>query len=234
MTTINNSVRSSLPRISYVKAIDIYLVMCFLFVFAALIEYAAVNYIFWERKKVKKAKPKSKSQARAGLFHNKFNLTNPKLPVTGYQKFGKWFSFGLRRRPKSVPKKPAPPQCSIEVYQEDESQPSDPPTDLIDLSLLTVTLPVVKSRIGRSSSFSGVTDASPLRTEVPTLRPSNEPVAWRNRRFVRSIRKQAKVLEKHLQIPSNVSSVDNFSRIFFPISFILFNIVYWSVYINKT
>lgn len=44
MTTISNGVRSSLPRISYVKAIDIYLVMCFVFVFAALLEYAAVNY----------------------------------------------------------------------------------------------------------------------------------------------------------------------------------------------
>ncbi|OTF77897.1 gamma-aminobutyric acid receptor subunit beta-like protein, partial [Euroglyphus maynei] len=41
MTTISTGVRSSLPRISYVKAIDIYLVMCFVFVFAALLEYAA-------------------------------------------------------------------------------------------------------------------------------------------------------------------------------------------------
>ncbi|XP_021954165.2 gamma-aminobutyric acid receptor subunit beta-like isoform X1 [Folsomia candida] len=50
MTTISTGVRSSLPRISYVKAIDIYLVMCFVFVFAALLEYAAVNYNFWEAK----------------------------------------------------------------------------------------------------------------------------------------------------------------------------------------
>nr|AAB31234.1 GABA receptor beta subunit homolog [Drosophila melanogaster, Peptide Partial, 57 aa] [Drosophila melanogaster] len=42
MTTISTGVRSSLPRISYVKAIDIYLCMCFVFVFAALLEYAAV------------------------------------------------------------------------------------------------------------------------------------------------------------------------------------------------
>lgn len=47
MTTISTGVRSSLPRISYVKAIDIYLVTCFVFVFAALLEYAAVNYSHW-------------------------------------------------------------------------------------------------------------------------------------------------------------------------------------------
>jgi len=56
MTTISNGVRSSLPRISYVKAIDIYLVMCFVFVFAALLEYAAVNYTFWGARAKKKNK----------------------------------------------------------------------------------------------------------------------------------------------------------------------------------
>lgn len=54
MTTISTGVRSSLPRISYVKAIDVYLVMCFVFVFAALLEYAAVNYTFWGARAKKK------------------------------------------------------------------------------------------------------------------------------------------------------------------------------------
>ena len=50
MTTISTGVRSSLPRISYVKSVDIYLVTCFLFVFAALLEYAAVNYTLWNKR----------------------------------------------------------------------------------------------------------------------------------------------------------------------------------------
>ena len=61
MTTISTGVRSSLPRISYVKAIDIYLVMCFVFVFAALLEYAAVNYLYWgTRTKRRKRKSEEK------------------------------------------------------------------------------------------------------------------------------------------------------------------------------
>ena len=56
MTTISTGVRSSLPRISYVKAIDIYLVMCFCFVFFALLEYAAVNYNYWGARAKKKKK----------------------------------------------------------------------------------------------------------------------------------------------------------------------------------
>uniref|UniRef100_A0A915Q7U9 Neurotransmitter-gated ion-channel transmembrane domain-containing protein n=1 Tax=Setaria digitata TaxID=48799 RepID=A0A915Q7U9_9BILA len=47
MTTISTGVRQSLPRISYVKSIDVYLVICFMFVFAALLEYAAVNYSYY-------------------------------------------------------------------------------------------------------------------------------------------------------------------------------------------
>lgn len=73
MTTISNGVRSSLPRISYIKAIDIYLVMCFVFVFAALLEYAAVNYTYWgarAKRKAKKAKDGGTIIRGAGVDKN--------------------------------------------------------------------------------------------------------------------------------------------------------------------
>nr|XP_023992619.1 gamma-aminobutyric acid receptor subunit beta-3-like [Salvelinus alpinus] len=49
MTTINTHLRETLPKIPYVKAIDMYLMTCFVFVFLALLEYAFVNYIFFGR-----------------------------------------------------------------------------------------------------------------------------------------------------------------------------------------
>uniref|UniRef100_A0A1B0DRB4 Uncharacterized protein n=1 Tax=Phlebotomus papatasi TaxID=29031 RepID=A0A1B0DRB4_PHLPP len=64
MTTISTGVRSSLPRISYVKAIDIYLVMCFVFVFAALLEYAAVNYTYWGARAKKKSKKNKEAEQK--------------------------------------------------------------------------------------------------------------------------------------------------------------------------
>ncbi|XP_067651050.1 glycine receptor subunit alpha-2-like isoform X2 [Haliotis asinina] len=43
MTTQSTGARNSLPRVSYVKAIDVWMAMCLGFVFAALLEFAYVN-----------------------------------------------------------------------------------------------------------------------------------------------------------------------------------------------
>ncbi|XP_078078544.1 gamma-aminobutyric acid receptor subunit gamma-3 isoform X3 [Mustelus asterias] len=44
MTTLSSIARKSLPKVSYVTAMDLFVTVCFLFVFAALMEYAALNY----------------------------------------------------------------------------------------------------------------------------------------------------------------------------------------------
>ncbi|XP_032795847.1 gamma-aminobutyric acid receptor subunit beta [Daphnia magna] len=45
MTTLMSSTNAALPKISYVKSIDIFLGTCFVMVFASLLEYAAVGYV---------------------------------------------------------------------------------------------------------------------------------------------------------------------------------------------
>jgi len=44
-TTMSGAARESLPRVSYIKAIDVWMIICLVFVFASLIEYAVVNVI---------------------------------------------------------------------------------------------------------------------------------------------------------------------------------------------
>lgn len=56
MSTIMTGVSASMPQVSYIKAVDVYLWISFLFVFLSVIEYAAVNYLttIEERKQLKK------------------------------------------------------------------------------------------------------------------------------------------------------------------------------------
>ena len=56
MSTILSGVSASMPQVSYVKAVDVYLWVSSLFVFLSVLEYAAVNYLTTvkERKQFKK------------------------------------------------------------------------------------------------------------------------------------------------------------------------------------
>lgn len=60
-TTMSAGARASLPRVSYIKAIDVWMIICLIFVFASLIEYAVVNVM--SRKKPKQ-KNKQKGSRR--------------------------------------------------------------------------------------------------------------------------------------------------------------------------
>ncbi|KAM7327940.1 hypothetical protein ACRRTK_014307 [Alexandromys fortis] len=64
MTTLMVSARSSLPRASAIKALDVYFWICYVFVFAALVEYAFAHFNADYRKK---RKARSQSQGKRAL-----------------------------------------------------------------------------------------------------------------------------------------------------------------------
>ncbi|XP_039076620.1 gamma-aminobutyric acid receptor subunit theta [Hyaena hyaena] len=49
LNAINSHLRDKLPQVSCIKAIDIYMVVCFFFVFLSLLEYVYINYLFYSR-----------------------------------------------------------------------------------------------------------------------------------------------------------------------------------------
>uniref|UniRef100_A0A667WJD0 Glycine receptor, alpha 3 n=1 Tax=Myripristis murdjan TaxID=586833 RepID=A0A667WJD0_9TELE len=62
MTTQSSGSRTSLPKVSYVKAIDIWMAVCLLFVFSALLEYAAVNFVSRQHKELLRFRRSRKSK----------------------------------------------------------------------------------------------------------------------------------------------------------------------------
>ncbi|NXM02238.1 GBRR1 protein, partial [Tyrannus savana] len=78
MSTIITGVNASMPRVSYIKAVDIYLWVSFVFVFLSVLEYAAVNYLttVQERKERKlRDKPAcaSSPQPQAMMMDGSYN-----------------------------------------------------------------------------------------------------------------------------------------------------------------
>ncbi|OCT80470.1 gamma-aminobutyric acid receptor subunit rho-2 [Xenopus laevis] len=70
MSTIITGVNASMPRVSYIKAVDIYLWVSFVFVFLSVLEYAAVNYLTTVQER-KERKMREKFPCTCGMSHTK-------------------------------------------------------------------------------------------------------------------------------------------------------------------
>ncbi|XP_061754437.1 gamma-aminobutyric acid receptor subunit rho-3a isoform X4 [Nerophis ophidion] len=157
MSTIITGVSASMPQVSYVKAVDIYLWASFLFVFLSVIEYAAVNYFTTveEMKKLKRAKiPASFDATQAMAFDGCFH---------------------------------------------------DNDIDLTSFPEVSSTANTDRNTQSRNSTVSGPTEGTRLRRKNP--------------------------LKHNLSfIMSNSYMIDSYSRVLFPLAYLLFNIIYWSLY----
>ncbi|KFV55463.1 Glycine receptor subunit alpha-3, partial [Tyto alba] len=75
MTTQSSGSRASLPKVSYVKAIDIWMAVCLLFVFSALLEYAAVNFVSRQHKELLRFRRKRKKNKDDDVRESQFSFT---------------------------------------------------------------------------------------------------------------------------------------------------------------
>lgn len=190
MTTISTGVRSSLPRISYVKAIDIYLVMCFVFVFAALLEYAAVNYTYWGARAKKKTKMKDSKQDSMYTNEEIIELQEIKMsPIPC-----------LRNRHKSV------------VNTSGDSEMVFPPSFRM-------------SNPGHRLPYSS------RPTGIYGRKPRSEQSGARKPKVLQSIKKGATAIKASMPKIKDVNKIDKYSRLIFPVSYLIFNAIYWCFYV---
>ncbi|TNM95363.1 gamma-aminobutyric acid receptor subunit rho-1-like isoform X2 [Takifugu flavidus] len=81
MSTIITGVNASMPRVSYIKAVDIYLWVSFVFVFLSVIEYAAVNYLSTVQER-KERKLRERLPCTCGIGNPDDMMIDPQ--ITGY------------------------------------------------------------------------------------------------------------------------------------------------------
>lgn len=79
MTTLMSSTNAALPKISYVKSIDIFLGTCFVMVFAALLEYATVGYL--GKRIAMRQTQQQKVMAQATMMAQKMASQQPNVPA---------------------------------------------------------------------------------------------------------------------------------------------------------
>ncbi|KAK7893632.1 hypothetical protein WMY93_022784 [Mugilogobius chulae] len=149
MTTLSTVARNSLPRVSYVTAMDLFVTVCFLFVFAAMIEYAMLNYYAYN------------------------NRPPPRMQRMAYS------SFNMSRAPRTM----MPMGNSLFWHDYDDN------------------------------CFYECLDGKDCKSFFCCYEECKEG-GWRRGR-----------------IHVNIRELDSYSRVFFPTSFLLFNIVYWVSYL---
>ncbi|XP_064438471.1 gamma-aminobutyric acid receptor subunit beta-1 isoform X2 [Mirounga angustirostris] len=188
MTTISTHLRETLPKIPYVKAIDIYLMGCFVFVFLALLEYAFVNYIFFGKGPQKKGASKQDQSA-----NEKNKLEMNKVDARGNILLS-----------------------TLEMRNETSGS-----------EVLTgVSEPKAASMYSYDSA--SIQYRKPLSSREGYGRALDRHGAHSKGR----IRRRASQLKVKIPDLTDVNSIDKWSRMFFPITFSLFNVVYWLYYVH--
>ncbi|XP_054907424.1 gamma-aminobutyric acid receptor subunit beta-2-like [Poeciliopsis prolifica] len=237
MTTINTHLRETLPKIPYVKAIDMYLMGCFVFVFLALLEYALVNYIFFgqgpQRQKKAAEKTATANNEKMRMDPNKWLVGNV---------VGRDDTLYARIKQRDL----AGHDSMWEpIFMDDAAIGLGDQKNKMDTheNILLGTLDI-KNDMGVTELALGLNDP---RNTMLTYDSSN--LQYRKSGLTRHnfgrnalerhmtqkksrLRRRASQLKITIPDLTDVNSIDKWSRMIFPTVFSFFNIVYWLYYVN--
>ncbi|XP_048841751.1 gamma-aminobutyric acid receptor subunit rho-2-like isoform X2 [Brienomyrus brachyistius] len=166
MSTIITGVNASMPKVSYIKAVDIYLWVSFVFVFLSVLEYAAVNYLTTvQNGREQKLRAKAKEQS---------------LPCT----------------------------CGLSHAR-------------------TIMLDGTYSEVD-TSSLASYTQPPVVPDEVPDKQECMVVHLSVDRESTTTAAKKKD--QRGLSLLQHSHAIDTYSRMVFPGAYIIFNLIYWSIY----
>ncbi|XP_058483971.1 gamma-aminobutyric acid receptor subunit beta-2-like [Solea solea] len=235
MTTINTHLRETLPKIPYVKAIDVYLMGCFVFVFLALLEYALVNYIFFGRGPQRQ----KRAAEKITIANNEKMKMDPNKWLVG-NVVGRDDTLYARMTQRDLDGHDSMWEPifvdDAAIGLGDQKNRMDPHENIL--------LSTLKNDMGVSELALGLNDPrnTMLKYDSSTLQYRKAGLARHN--FGRNtlerhmtqkksrLRRRASQLKINIPDLTDVNSIDKWSRMIFPTVFSFFNIIYWLYYIN--
>ncbi|CAJ0580984.1 unnamed protein product, partial [Mesorhabditis spiculigera] len=188
MTTLITTTNNSMPKVSYIKGLDVFLNFCFVMVFASLVEYAIVSYMNkWIALRREKRRKQAEQQQRQEI-----PMFSPKQPNNNS------YEMGIMSQ-NSTPAKSYDRGQEMALLTEHAST-----HQLVEMPLDCDC---------RTIPF----------TQNPRLVPSGAAGMW-----PAPFGKSKKKKRSCCQICSP-AKIDKCSRYAFPLIFIGFNVIYWSI-----
>lgn len=234
------STNAALPKISYIKGIDVYIVFCFIMTFFSVIEYGAVSYLHRYNERKKKKHVSSTSSQQQSTTNGYINATSrtPRPRVDSPV-----LNTNTNRLLSATP-------TSITSDHGLEIVPNQLQNHLPD-SQTVIHLNTSNSRLSSNSNSSHTNN--PKRNKSSSLKlvrnfnhsdhrlNTTQFVIQQTENGVQAVTRITNENSSNLndicatkptfKVRIKASTIDNSSRVLFPVVFIIFNLIYWIYYI---
>ncbi|XP_034044755.1 glycine receptor subunit alpha-3 isoform X1 [Thalassophryne amazonica] len=205
MTTQSSGSRTSLPKVSYVKAIDIWMAVCLLFVFSALLEYAAVNFVSRQHKELLRFRRHHKNRNKnSGSAIDPEELTDSLHRVDNDLKTSDPFYGSMSN-----------------VYTNCQREGEVHENKLTSTAAAASASSISKDSMSKVNANNAVTLVNTPGTVANTSQNLPGAAAGGGGKSIEDMRKL---------FIDRAKKIDTVSRAGFPLAFLFFNIFYWVLY----